>query len=403
MPKDQSHRRQKDKDCKQINEFDFDFDCDKKNSDRKTKYALKETLKVLNDFVESQKKTSPCQTKKNKCCDKKNKKPSDCCCDNDCAKCVVASRDSCDAPVIDKLINTVYTNIPIFPLPLTGALIPLTGTTSTAPYSFPDFNYYVSLPCDDQCGEIRLLWPFVWMVQQIIQKLTRFTGTGFVRVRLNLNVLSKKIIKDPAQLIPTLNTGGLNNGPCLCDSAPAVQYDYTFLLAFAESPTIGAPSVLTTGSTVTFSSPNNPRAEVFAIDPTTLGLSHVVNSTASIAPLLFTFLSSMVLILPSDILANLLIGLGVPPTDPGVIYLEGLSPGTIVPGITVALDQTGALTLTVPVPGAPSFVITVPTSLTVTSSIPSSSPAHYVSFVPSCDKEGCDSYYIATNLETLRV
>jgi len=356
MPKE-NHRKSKDKECKQMEKFDYDVDFEKKNADKKTKYALKETLKILNDYVETHKKDIPCQ-KVDKCCDKKKHEEKkqdndDCCCECECAKCVVAAFEACDAPEIDKLLNTVYTTIPNFPFPDNGALITLATTTPTTPFRFPDFNYYVTLPCDEECGEVRLLWPLVWMIREIVQRLAgRFTGTGFVAVRLVLNVLSKKLIKDPAQLIPTMNTGGINNGPCICDSSNAAQFDYDFLFAFAPATPGATISSLITGSTVTFSAPNIATIATFAIDPVTLKLSLLLPAS----PELTEFLTEI-----NDAIAALASFIG-----------------------------SGVIPLPIAIP-------------TIAASLPLDPPAHYYSFIPSCEQDGCDGFWVATSLEFLHV
>lgn len=368
MPKESNHRKSKDKECKQ--EFiDYD-DFEKQKADRKTKNALKETLKVLNDYVETHKKDSPCQVK-NKCndksrhqekeeCDEKElEEKKECCCECECAKCVVASFKSCDAPEIDELVNTVYTPIPRFFFPENGT------TISLGPFITPDtafqlgtFNFYVTLPCDEDCGEVRLLWPLVWMIPEIVQRLNgRFTlpvgaTEGFVRIIFNLNVLSKRLIKAPAQLITTLNTGGVTNGPFICDASSAAIYDYNFLFRFVPStiippPGMEVPAVLGTGSTVIFSTPNHPVAGAFLIDPVTFALALRI------------------------------------PIDPAFeAFFETLDELFGLAGSLITLDTI------------PDFI----------GAIPVSSPAHHVSFVPSCDRnDGCDIFWVATNLSTLRV
>jgi len=313
-------------------------------------------LKILNDYVETHKKDTPCH-KVEKCCDKKKfeekKNDNDCCCECECAKCVVAGFEACDAPEINKLLNTVYTTIPNFPFPDNGTLITLAATSAAAPFAFPTFNFYVTLPCDEECGEVRLLWPLVWMIREIVQRLNgRFTGTGFVSVRLVLNVLSKKLIKDPAQLIPTLNTGGVNNGPCICDSSNAAQFDYDFLFAFAPATPTSAFSTLTEGSTVALSGPNNPAIATFFIDPATLALSLIVPPTAA-----FTSFVTIV-----DAILSMA-GSGSIPIDPAILASLAVAVGAI----------------------------------------PVDSPAHYYSFIPSCEQDGCDGYWVATSLEFLHV
>lgn len=357
MPKESNQRKSKDKECKQNTKCDYN-DCEKKNIEKKTKQALKDTLKILNDYVETHKKDIPCQMNINKCCDNND---NDCQCECDCAKCVVAGFESCDAPEIDKLLNTVYTTIPNFPFPDSAALISLTNTTTVNPFKFPDFNYYVTLPSDQQCGEVRLLWPLVWMIKEIVQRLAgRFTGTGFVSVRLVLNVLSKKLIKDPAQIIPTLNTGGVNTGLCLCDTTNSAQFDYTFLFAFAQSNT-SAFSTLTQGSTVTFSGPNIPSILTFSIDPVpSCGLS--VQPTGSIVD-------------PVNFALSLRVT-----ADPALINFLVL--------IDEIINSGGEPLIPIPV-----FI----------GSIPVNSPAHYYSFIPSCQQDCNDGFWVATNLESIHV
>jgi len=110
---------------------------------------------------------------------------------------------------------------------------------------------------------------------------------------------------------------------------------------------------LTTGSTVTFSGPNIPSILTFFIDPLTLGLTLKV---------------------PID------------PDFAAYLVLVGAAIATLfeLAGSGVGPD---------PVPAIPPF----------TGALPVNSPAHYYSFVPSCDQDGCDGYWVATNLEILHV
>jgi len=368
MPKESNHKR-KDRDVK-----DFVFEkVDRRNNDKK---KLKESLQFLNSYVDTHKKNKDCCVKKD---DKKDNKK-ECCCEADCAKCIVASREACDAPEINKLINTVYTTIPCFQFPENGTLVPITGNNEY------DFSYYISLPCDS-CDEIRLLWPLVWMIPQIIQRLKgRFSGTGVVIVKLLLNVLSKKLIKAPAQAIPTLNTGGVVNGPCICDSSSAAVYDYTFNFNFTAVE--GGPSTVT-GGILTFSAPNTPVAVTFTItiDPVTgavtLALPNInINLIAAILPLMP--LGSVLAFLAS----------------------VGISSSALTTFITNLMNNSAA-SLTVTVVGNV-ITLTGSNETTISFTFPAQSlstlsPAHYVSFVASCDKEECDGYWVATNIETLRV
>jgi hypothetical protein len=328
---------------------------------------LKETLKILNDYVETQKKEGPpCQKekfcevveKKGKCCEEE-KKDNECCCECESAKCVIAACDPCDAPEINKLLNVVYTPIPHFPFPESGALVNLT-TPST--YN-PVFNYYVTLPCDQECGEVRLLWPFVWMIKEVVNRLAgRFTRSGFVTVKFILNVLSKKLIKDPAQLIPTLNVGGVTNGPCICETANAAQFDYTFNLRY-EVVGDATFATLASGSSVVFSYPNNSKL----FDPIVLG----VPATFLIEP------STLELILPIRASPEFdLVFLGIQASILALVHI-----------VSDCCNSSLDIEPTINIPEVIGFIRV-------------NSPALYFSFIPSIDNDG---YWVATNLENLNV
>lgn len=306
------------------------------------------------------------------------------CCEPNYADCIVASKEACDAPEITKLVNTVYTTIPNFNFPQNGALV---NISSNLEYTF---NYYIKLPCES-CEEIRMLWPLTWMVPQIIKKLTGFTGTGIVTIILQLNVISKKLIKDPAQVTPTLNTGGIVNGICICDSSSPATYDYTFNLAFASSEL--GPSVLSTTSpsTLTFSAPNNPVVAQFAIDPNTLNLipqtqqSFINFIAASIGIIFIQFF-----LVDLDEIVPLLALLGI--SNPTLTNIIDNSTG--VPTVSV----NGTLIV---ITGNPSTLGSY--SIVTPGIFPATSPAHYVSFVSSCGKNSNNNYWVATNIETSRV
>lgn len=272
MPKESNHRKYKDNVSKQSSKYDFEIDFEKKNDERKNKVAFKEALKILDEYVETHKKNPYCHklpNDKKKCEDVEE----ECCCGCECAKCVVASCNICDVPEINKFLNTVYTTIPNFPFPNNSVLINLNGTTQDLPLQLGEFNYYVALPHDQECGEIRLLWPLVWIIRELINKLRgRFSGSGFVSIRFVLNVLSKKLIKDPAQAITTLNTDGITNGPCFCETANAAKFDYDFLFQFGPNIATPAVSELISAS-VRFSGPNVDNIITLHINPVTLALT----------------------------------------------------------------------------------------------------------------------------------
>ena len=347
----------------------------------------------ISDYIDSH--------KKNYCIEKKNKS----CCELQCAKCFLASHEACDVPEINKLVNTVYTTVPCFPFPENCTPITITNNPEYC------FNYYISLPCE-LCDEIRLLWPLVWMIPQIISKLQgKFLGTGIVTVKLLLNILSKKLIKAPAQANLILNTGGVINGPRICDSVAAAVYDYTFIFSFVAGP--GSPSTAsvlstTSASYLTFSAPNNAVVAQYTIDPVTLNLipqnsQNTVNLVAgTIAALLVlndNFIDESTPLNNGHAIIEVITFFGATSAQLAALniflYAAYDSPGlstnvtATLCGTTITLTATGTFSGT--------FVFPVPNIVIA------SSPAQYVSFVSSCEKDGCKSYWVATNLETNRV
>ena len=346
----------------------------------------------ISDYVESHKKDY-CIEKKNNRKDRKNKKNKRCC-ELRCAQCLVAGNEACDAPVINKLVNTVYTTLSCFPFSENGMLTTINGTNEYC------FSYYISLPCEFN-DEIRLLWPVTWIIPQLIQKLLgKFSGTGNVIVKFLLNIMSKKIIKAPAQVTSTLNTGGIVNGPCVCDSTSAV-YDYTFNFAFVS----GSPSsILSTVSPsyLTFSAPNNAVAAQFTIDPSTLNLipqtsANLLNFIVGV--LISDLISGQDSPFPSTSLPSyvaLLASIGATSVQIAAFTTFFDAAQTAGSDITITLTGT-TITFTATGTFSGTFVFPVPNIVIA------SSPAQYVSFVPSCEKGDCKSYWVATNLETERV
>ena len=329
--------------------------------------------------------------KKDCCIEKKNNKN---CCELKCAQCLVAGNEACDAPVINKLVNTVYTTLPCFPFFENGMLTTINGTNEYC------FSYYISLPYEFN-DEIRLLWPVTWIIPQLVQKLLgKLSGSGNVIVKFLLNVMSKKIIKGPTQITSTLNTGNIVNGPCVCDST-SVVYDYTFNFAFVS----GSPSsVLSTVSSsyLTFSAPNNAVAAQFTIDPNTLNLisqnsSNLLNFFTGVFTSNLEFNGEFYFINSADYntYVALLTSLGATSAQIAAFTTYFNAAGAL--GDTVATTITVAGATIIFTTGSLTFVFNVPNIVIA------SSPAQYISFIPSCEKGDCKGYWVATNLETARV
>ena len=309
------------------------------------------------------------------------------CCELRCAKCIIASKEACDAPVINQLINTVYTVIPNFSFPENGLLVMINGSNEYC------FNYYISLPCES-CDEIRLLWPITWLIPQLIQKLQgKFTGTGNIIVKFLLNILAKRIIKAPAQSNSTLNTGNVINGPCICNSSTAL-YDYTFNFAF----TSGSPSStlsLILPSTLSFSAPNNPIIVQFVIDPITYNLipQNQVNLLNLAVSTIEGFGSSAFLGGLEPVITSIITHLGA--TSSQLSLLPAFLTASVSSGITGVTISGTTVTLT---NGTETY------TFLATNIITAVSPAQYISFVFSCNKDNKnnnndhESYWTATNL-----
>jgi hypothetical protein len=229
----------------------------KENKKSKFKKDVRESIKILDQIVEKNKKDKKCHIKltddtskiqkdNEKCCQKNDNKSCECA-ENDCAECIQASREICDAPTITKLLTTVFTAIPHFKISESNTLVNLTGNT----FTLQDFNYYVKLP-EKGIDEIRLLLPCVWMINALINKLrNKFSGTGAVSLTFNLNVLAEQqLIKDPAQNVLILNTNNPINNLCACDVQPVAIWAYTFRFIVNNG--------LLTNAVVTLIIPNNP-------------------------------------------------------------------------------------------------------------------------------------------------
>jgi hypothetical protein len=287
--------------------------------------------------------------------------------ENDFAECVQASRNECDAPCMSALLTTVYTALPRFEFPEDGSPITITATGETGELeptagslTLPDFNYFVRLN-NKVCDEARMLWPLVPMIGPIINKLSNnvaisnassITGPatanfiGKLFFTLNLHVLSKRMIKDPAQQIPLLNTGTPSDGMCICNSVSSAVWSYKFDLIFAATADIGTGVTLPSG----------------ALIPATLVGMVIFCNTPNVPS------SFVVIVFPSGT-ENFTF---IPPYTP----LTSTNFNLFLSGQFLALD-----------PDSPNqFIFKI------------FSPAHYVSFVPPRRECGNDNSWVATTL-----
>lgn len=319
---------------------------------------IKKAIELLN-YIDLHKK---------ECCIKNKNK-----CDNElnCTKCLIASSEACDAPEINKLINTVYTIIPNS-FSFNNELININDNVEYC------FNYYIKLPRISY-NEIRLLWPVIWMIPELIQKLQgKFIGSGNITIKFLLNILSKKIIKAPAQNNLILNTG-FNS--CMNNSA---IYDYTF----------NFPLISTTGTsilnnllpwTLTFSVPNNPIFSQFVIDPNTYDLisqdqENFINLSADT---IYGFGQPLV---NGGAIIGVITSLGATSSqiDELRVFLEPLADRSLI--------ATASGTIITLISGSSSYVFPVP-NIVISTSV-----AQYISFVSSCERGKCENYWISTNL-----
>lgn len=199
------------------------------------------------------------------------------CSSDNIAKCIQATCSQCDAPTISALLNTVYTALPRFKFTESSGTITFVSldvfTSQSAPYLLPTFDYYIRL-ADKSDHEIRMLWPIVWTIPELINQLgtSRFifssvSGdvTGYVSFRLNLNILSNKIITDPTQALPVLSTD-LNDFTAgqTCGDVVAT-WAYNFVLAFI--PTTPGNAAILNNIMITMYAPNNTLSATILVAP----------------------------------------------------------------------------------------------------------------------------------------
>lgn len=315
-----------------------------------------------------------------------------------CVQCLVAGHEACDAPVINKLINTVYITFPYFPFYDNGTLININSCNEYC------FNYYISLPYE-LYTEIRLLWPIVWIIPKLVQELQgKFSGSGNIIVKFSLNVLSKKLIKAPSQANSILTTDNIVNDKYVCDST-AIVYDYTFNFAFVN----GSPSSIlstTSPSFLTFSEPNNSIIAKFVIDPNTLKLisQNSVNLLNIVVSTLISYFDYDNVNNSYSFYSNygyaydaVLTALGATSAqiaEFNTFYNNALIINTVanitIAGATITFTASGTFSGT--------FVFTSPDIIIA-------SPAQYISFVLSYNNNKNDykNYWVATNLESYKV
>jgi len=289
-------------------------------------------------------------------------------------------------------------------LPPVSVLQPLTDGVAIP--ASPPVNYYVTLP-RESCTEIRLLWPLTWMIPQLIQRLSnRYTGAGLVSLQLVLNVLSKNLIKDPAQPQP-LVTG--TNLACLCDDTSVASYDYTFTFSLVASATPGAASSVDTNptSSVSFSVPGNPQVAIFYFgasatlltgDPSAFLNGVPVNQTQVTAALNAAGIpvngAPVILTLAR---LTLLQSLGVAVPANAVVGTTTVQVSSTISGQPAGVG----FLFTFVIAGSPPITVVVDPFFTLSNPFVVVSPAQYISFIESCG-EGCVTW-ISTNLQFLNV
>lgn len=351
-----------------------------------------------------------------------------CGCASECiAECVQATCNQCDAPVLTKLVNTIYTALPCFKFTESAGTVTLVAldnfTSPSTPYSLSVFDYYVRLP-NETHHEVRMLWPVVWMIPELINKLgtSRFIFStlegdsgqfGYVSFKINLNVLSSKIVKDPAQQGIILSTDNISNEfdnagvSCACKDV-ITTWNYNFLLQFLPANTMGGAGTLV-GITIMVGTPSNSALYTIFITPplnsptgtpltsnnfvisepipgnavtfsATLFTLLALANANSISPIDVSSLSATQVIIESyggdasEIVTGSSINTPTPsPTDMSILF---------------TVDNTsGSSIIEIPVPPIGSIQI--------------SSFAHYISFVLTTAKFKIDRQWVATALQTI--
>lgn len=251
MPRESKNTNKK---LKELINFKLDteskdsYDNDEDSKEKKIKLILKENLKSADcDSVQN------CKNLNSSCKENNN-------CKN-CGTCIIAGQDICNAPEINQSFNIVYTPIPDFNTNYSQTIL-----TDGSNKDLGTFNYYVELS-EIINKEMRLLWPVVWMVNSIIDKIknkfTLFSGTATIKITFMLGILSNNLIKDPAEFFPILNSGNVDNVPCICNAESTASYGYSFMFNMTNT---GSISGITSG-TLTFIVPNNITGATFSILP----------------------------------------------------------------------------------------------------------------------------------------
>lgn len=314
----------------------------------------------------------------------------------DCNSCEIS-----EISEINELVNIIYTLIPA----ISEYKVPYSLDTIVSPTAssvIKKFNFNIKLPCES-CNEIRILWPLVWMINPIATKIKNsynltLTDTGtesaIVEIKFILNVLSSKIIKGPTQTYGILNKSEINNSLCICNET-AAKWDYTFYFTLTGTGSAGSTVTPTISSaTINLSSPHNSSISTILVTPvgnssldgkSEFTLSIPMYASEGNTALINAGLNTLLAEGDTVNIVTILQGFGITiPSNATIITVT--SNGTILTIIyTVGLNPPIKIEFT-PIIGY----------------IPVYSPAHYISFVYSCEDKYRD-YWTATNIESLNV
>lgn len=371
------------------------------NADKQKLFAL---LNQLNDCVEKKKKEKckPCEDK----CDEKCEK---CKCPAN-AKCVVASRkcEGFEVPEVADDVNVVYTKVPdreiLEAIPSPGFFTPtprMVLGTAAAPvdFAFPTFNNYVKLSHDKCLGEVDIIWPVAWMLPVLLDLLAgKVFGVGTVSFTFALNILSKKDLKNPLLLSPTLTSTNIMNGPCICSDELAATFEYVITFQFSGAlPALGslivAPATMVNGS-IEFVTPNDPTTYLFDASFNFYLADYLSPGGAALFSLIFAYLADLVAaggsVIPPAIAALLptgTISVLVTPTTITVLNTVlaalGASGVTVADGdiVNVVANPDGTVTLSVYSPAGASSVDLIATATFPISKIPVNAIGFIISIV----------------------
>lgn len=201
------------------------------------------------DMPDDRKKSGP-----QKCKPCKVVRP-DCKCNRECASCVIASTEACNAPQINRFLNLVNT-------PVYSTYRPAYG--EPLPHCTIEQTFYVALPCDN-CHEHEVLWNLSQILQNLFNLVNdRYAATNcngphenHIEFKFALNIVSNKMIVDAGYAIQAQNTNRNGMFTEKCGLKTATRYVY--LIHFDLQDTGSFYSI--TGARVIFNGPND---EVYA-------------------------------------------------------------------------------------------------------------------------------------------